>query len=100
MDTRFQAYIAKLGAELEEAFREGGSPLPPGQTGELMIRSFLDESRKETFSEAGQERQRALTRITQDVVATLPGGSTDPAFITLVSTKYKEWLDQHRNEAE
>ena len=97
MDARFQAYIAKLGAELDTAFREGGSPLPPGLSGEQMIRSFLEESRRETFSEAGQERQRALTRITQDVAATLPGGSADPAFITLVSTKYKEWLDQHRN---
>jgi len=97
MDARLQAYIRKAGADLDTAFAASGHPLPPTMTGEQMIRAFLEESRKEAFSEAGKQRQIELTRITQEVAASLPGGRAHADFMALVSTKYKEWLDQHRH---
>src|SRR5262249_22663026 len=96
VDAQFQAYIRKAGADLDAAFREAGTPLPPELSGEQMIRDFLEESRKNALSEAGQLRQQALNRITQELISSLPGASANPQFKELVSAKYREWLDQQR----
>ena len=97
MNARLQAFVRKAGTDLDTAFAASGHPLPPTMTGEQMIRAFLEESRKEGLSEAGRQRQSELTRITQEVAASLPGGSAHADFMDIVSAKYKEWLDHHRD---
>lgn len=97
VDARFQTYIRKAGADLDAALSEAGTPLPPELTGEQMIRGFLEESRKNALSEAGQLRQQALNRITQELISSLPGGSANPQFKGLLAAKYLEWLDQQRD---
>jgi hypothetical protein len=100
VDSLFQAYIRKAGADLDAALKEAGTALPPQLSGEKMIRGFLEESRKEALSEAGQRRQQALHQITRELVASLPGGSANPEFLELLSARYKEWLDHHHKGAE
>ncbi len=69
---KLDQWIRDKGAELEAAFRQAGSPLPPELTGEFLVRSTLDENEKWFKSPEGQARSKRMIEIASEVAAELP----------------------------
>ncbi len=65
--------MRQWGVDLEAAYRDKGTPLPEGLSGEDLIRSALDEMEWEVNSPAGQARAKRLKELAEQVAAELPG---------------------------
>jgi len=84
-------WIREKGAELEAAFREAGSSLPEGLSGEMLVRGALEEGEREFNSPAGKARSERIRAIAQEVAAELPGGHEHPDYAKQLGARL-EWL--------
>jgi len=95
LDSMFDSYIKEWGAKLETAFREKGTPLPQGLTGEILIRAAFEDMEKEAKSPEAQARFRRLNEIATEIAAKLPGGMEHPDFPHLVQARLHEVFGPH-----
>ena len=93
-DPHLEAFIRNSGAELEAAFREAGSPLPQGLSGEILVRSALEDMEKERFSPEGQARAKRIVQIAREVAAERPGGHQSPEFADRVLARLKDLFER------
>ena len=92
-------WIRDKGAELEAAFREAGSPLPPELTGEFLVRSTLEENEKWFKGPEGQARSKRMIEIANEVAAELPGGHEHPDYPSRVLTRLEQLFNEGRDGA-
>jgi hypothetical protein len=86
-------FIRKAGAELEEAFRSEGRPLPPGVSGESMVRWAIGEMRRDHDTWAPE-----FQRLEQETRAELPPTASKDDYIARLSSKVQEWLRLHPSD--
>ena len=83
-DPRIEQFVRQAGAELETSLREAGSTLPPGVTGEQLVRSVVDDMQRELLSDPTNERvklwQPHVDRIIRELEANCPEGARTQSF--------------------
>jgi hypothetical protein len=100
MQHRMDAAMRKWGGDLETAFREAGSQLPDGTTGEELVRGTFEEMRR--LAETPEFRARAkplgaaMTRAAEELAAELPGGTDHPEFGEKLLARMRLWLEHNR----
>ena len=96
---RIEQFVRQAGAELETSLREAGSTLPPGVTGEQLMRSAVDDMQRELLSDPTNERlklwQPHVDRIIRELEAELPGGRSNPEFQTTMVARISQWVLEH-----
>jgi hypothetical protein len=85
-----EEFIRKAGAELEEAFRAAGTPLPPGLSGESMVRWAIEDMRRDNERWAPE-----FQRLEQETRAELLPTASKDEYIARLSSKVQEWLRLH-----
>jgi hypothetical protein len=99
MAQRLETFIQQSGRQLEEAFRESGTPLPTEASGEAMVRSVLDGSLERGLDEATRQRiaqwREAVGRIMLAVSSELPGGHENPEFEARLIERMEQWRSEH-----
>jgi len=102
-DPPIEQFVRKAGSELETSLREAGSPLPPGVTGEQLVRSAVDDMQRELLSDGTNERVKLwrphIDRIIRELEAELPGGRSNPEFQTTMVARISRWVREHQDLA-
>jgi hypothetical protein len=97
-DDRVLTALSRLGADLEKAFREAGTSLPPGKSGTELVRALLEEMRDQAQTDEGRrvsEKVRAdIDPIYRALETELPGGSANPAFAAALLSRLQVWASQ------
>ena len=92
-----EEFIRLTGADLEEAYRAKGETLPPGVTGEQLVRGFMESTSQ--GREALEARHKLwgphVNAIIRQVESELPGGRSNPAFQRTMADRIIEWMRQH-----
>jgi len=89
-DPRLDLFLRNAGADLEKAFREAGSALPEGMTGEQLVRALMDDAVQRASSEEGKERGRRVVALARQLEAEFPRGVDDPEFVARLGAGIKE----------
>ena len=99
MERRMDAAVRQWGGELEKAFREAGSPLPEGATGEEVVRNTFEEMRRQAETPEFKARMKpigaAMARFTEELAAELPGGREHPDFADKLMARMRLWMEKH-----
>jgi hypothetical protein len=98
-DPKLDQWIRDSGAQLEAAFREAGSPLPPELTGEFLVRNTLEENERWFNSPEGQARSKRMLEIANEVAAELPGGHEHPDYSSRLLARLQQLFSEGRDGA-
>ena len=90
-----EEFIRKAGAELEEAFRAEGKPLPPGVSGADLARWAIDDMRRE-HERWGPE----FRRLEHETRAELGPTASKEEYLARLSSKVQQWIRTHRMDAD
>ena len=84
------ALIRKTGAELDEAYRASGTPLPPGFSGEQLARWAIEGMQRDN-----QRWAPEFSKLEQQVRAELPPGASKEDYVASLWAKVEDWLRNH-----
>ena len=87
---KVDAVIQQMGAQLETALREAGSPLPPGTTGQDLVEWAMVDNERRAKSPEGQAMFKKMKKIVEEVAAELPGGADDPEFLERLKARSQD----------
>jgi len=88
-----EAFVRKAGAELEEAYRAEGVPLPNGLTGEQIARWAIEDMRRDNERWAPE-----FQRLDQEVRAELSPSASKEEYLARLSAKLHDWIRHHPPE--
>ncbi len=99
MHKRLEAFVRQSGKQLEDAFQQTGSRLPPELSGEAMVRSFIDGSFERGLDEATRQRieqwRAAIAKIVEQLKSELPGAHSNPEFEARFVARVEQWRNEH-----
>jgi len=86
-DPEIDAFIRQKGVELEAGFREAGSALPSGITGQDLVEWALTDGEQRAKSPEGQILFKKMKKVIEEVAAELPGGVDHPDFLVRLKAR-------------
>jgi hypothetical protein len=87
-----ESFLREQGPLLEQELLKVGTTLPPGLTGESMLRSLAAGAERVAKDPRIQAFAKRVAEVYKDVAAELPGGENDPDFLKRVDERVRPFL--------